>query len=399
MPSVLWVHKLNVDTNLDRTTWSGMASAMRNLGAEVTFIGACERHPAELPGAARTICVCRLPARRAWTRLPFFVFGVWLRVLFEAVAHGADWIILDVSTFICAFPLDLLAKLGLARVQVVLDLRTFDFGARSNVMTRRDRFWQGFTSLALRYGRALHAGLTVINKRLARRAVAMGGHRRVCIWGSGFTRPRPGEPPSDGPAVEAIRDLAARHWLVLYHGTLHENRGLSQAMEAVARARAQGAPVFFVLVGSGPAEGALRELLSRSPYASCGRLFPPVPHGAVYEIISLAQIGMMAYPDLEYWSYNHPIKLVEYLAMGKPVICTDIAMFRDAVANPDCLVWVPAAEPDMIAAALLDCVRRPDALARRSMLARQEAERLTWDRQAESLVDFLTGGSACASCW
>jgi len=36
----------------------------------------------------------------------------------------------------------------------------------------------------------------------------------------------------------------------------------------------------------------------------------------------------MAYTDTEYWKNNNPLKFLEYLAMGKVVICTNMKTFN-----------------------------------------------------------------------
>ena len=78
----------------------------------------------------------------------------------------------------------------------------------------------------------------------------------------------------------------------------------------------------FVLVG--PVETDVSSLLRQSNL----RLLGPVPHTAVPRYIKEFAVGIVPYRLNEYTSHVYPSKLNEYLAMGIPVVSTDLPEIR-----------------------------------------------------------------------
>jgi len=364
-----------------------MARALRERGVEVTLIGSYQQHPIQMSGPTKMVWIG--PARPGWLYFVPFLLRAWIRVLYEIVFHKNRVVILDVATFCCAFPVDVLSKLGLVHVRVVMDLRTFDFGSSGQEDSFGDRMRKLLTIVALLYGRMLHFGLSAITPRLASRALELGGNRHVTVWGSGHSAPPTIEVRSPHPTLNAIEGLAANGFLVLYHGSITENRGLARAIDGIRMARQRGARVFFAIVGSGPAEGLLKDRIKELDCHDCVGIFPAIPQAGVFKLISYCRLGVMTYPDTDYWSYNYPIKLAEFLAMGKPVLCTDIQTFKDAVGDPRCLVIVRDAKPETIADAILACIQDPDAMALRSGVAERQSREMTWGARAGELLQFI----------
>jgi glycosyltransferase involved in cell wall biosynthesis len=98
----------------------------------------------------------------------------------------------------------------------------------------------------------------------------------------------------------------------------------------------------------------------------------------------------MAYPNIEYWNNNNPIKLLEYLALGKVVICSDIWTFRNVMKNSKCCCYIKNNDPKNIAAGITYCYENRDKL---KTWGREGVEivsgRFTWGRQAQELLNFI----------
>ena len=91
--------------------------------------------------------------------------------------------------------------------------------------------------------------------------------------------------------------------------------------------------VTLVLLGN----GAIAEPLQRLPTICIWRKAFCSSRRCAYQdvprYVNLCDVGIMAYPNSEYWKYNNPIKLLEYLALGKPVIVRDMITFRSVVGG------------------------------------------------------------------
>jgi len=123
-------------------------------------------------------------------------------------------------------------------------------------------------------------------------------------------RTEPGPPPGE---LETV----ARP-IVGYVGGLNEKMDQDLLVET-ARRRPD---LSFVLVG--PIQTDVSTLLRQSNL----RLLGPVPHAAVPRYIKEFAVGIVPYRLNEYTSHVYPSKLNEYLAMGIPVVSTDLPEIR-----------------------------------------------------------------------
>src|SRR5205823_1291660 len=70
--------------------------------------------------------------------------------------------------------------------------------------------------------------------------------------------------------------------------------------------------------------------------------------------------------------------LTEAFAAGTPVVCSDIAGYREVVRPGSDSVLVPAGEPAALGEALHSLALDPERRARMSVAAREHAERFGW---------------------
>ncbi|HDH52987.1 MAG TPA: glycosyltransferase [Nitrospirae bacterium] len=119
-------------------------------------------------------------------------------------------------------------------------------------------------------------------------------------------------------------------------------------------------------------------------------MLPPVPYSEIPEYISYCDCAIMAYPDIEYWNLNNPIKLLEYLAMGNVVICTDMWTFNDVMGNEKCACYVKDDSPQTIAEAINYCYNNKNLLREWGKTGTEIVrEKYTWEKEAGNLLDFI----------
>jgi glycosyltransferase involved in cell wall biosynthesis len=53
-------------------------------------------------------------------------------------------------------------------------------------------------------------------------------------------------------------------------------------------------------------------------------ILPPVSYDFMPRVIAACDIGLVLLPDHERWRFQCPIKLVEFMFMGKPVLASDL---------------------------------------------------------------------------
>ena len=232
-------------------------------------------------------------------------------------------------------------------------------------------------------------GLTIITEKMTKDLQTQFGNfeKRTCIWSSGvdpvlFDPDRAGN-PGDTPKLKD-------RFVIMYHGIFSLNRGLQQAIEAIALVRKFHPEVLLFLLGKGPGQAEFEKLIQKQGLEDHVVIHPPVAHEEVPGYIKLARAGILPFPDLEWWNASSPIKLMEYLAMAKPVILTDIAAHRSALGELKCGYFVGDHQPESIARGITAVIEKRSELEPLGALARKTAlENFTWQRQAVKVKTYF----------
>ncbi len=103
-------------------------------------------------------------------------------------------------------------------------------------------------------------------------------------------------------------------------------------------------------------------------------------------ILAACQATVSPDPPTPFNDVSTMVKVVDSLAIGRPVVAFDLAETRRLVGDGGVIVTEPTTEA--LAAALIDLLRRPDEAARLAALAaaRPAAIGLDWARSASVLV-------------
>ena len=167
-------------------------------------------------------------------------------------------------------------------------------------------------------------------------------------------------------------------WVGAVSSVVHYE-GLTDLVEAVALLRAQGADVRGVVVGDGVAWPGLSRRVADlgldETFLLPGRLDR---HDALQWLDAL-DVVVVPREDHEVTRLVPPLKLVEAMGIGRPVVASDLPPLAEIVAPGETGLLTPPQDPAALAAAigsLLDDADRRDDLAAR---ARTFAAGRTWD--------------------
>lgn len=110
------------------------------------------------------------------------------------------------------------------------------------------------------------------------------------------------------------------------------------------------------------------------------------PHSRLPEYIASMDIAVMPHSN----DYGSPMKVYEYMAMGRPVVAPDLGPLRDALAHGrEGLLFRPGSIDDL-AGAILDLVRNPELRRKLGRNARIRAEsEHNWKSRCEIILDAL----------
>lgn len=178
--------------------------------------------------------------------------------------------------------------------------------------------------------------------------------------------------------------------IVAYAGSFKSWHGLEDLVEAAALLGDSGA--HYVLIGEGPERGALERRIAARGLTRAFHLPGPVPYPAVPSYLAAADICVAPYrPDRHRLGRRHglvldPLKVLEYLAMRKPVVTLRAPNVERLFRDGEDLLMVPPGDPGALAAALRRLYDDPalrDALGASGRLL--VVERYTWRHHVEEL--------------
>jgi len=174
-------------------------------------------------------------------------------------------------------------------------------------------------------------------------------------------------PETNGSADGALRLLFVGNWR-------DRRKGLPYLLEAYDRLRADGVSVALDVVGEGRPQAARHAGVSF--------------RGPVWSEVELAEhyrrCDVFVAPSTGQESFG--IVLLEAMACGRPVVCSDIPGYRQ-VADPVGARLVPAGDAGELARAIAGLAARPDLRRRMGASNRARAEAYDWAPLARQVRD------------
>ncbi len=177
---------------------------------------------------------------------------------------------------------------------------------------------------------------------------------------------------------------------VVSAGWLKEYKGFHVVLEAVAILAARGVDVVFDLAGDGPQRVYLERLAARLGVSDRLKLHGFLDHGRLLELYRDADafaIGSMEMPGLGRQDVI-PNVIAEAMAVGVPVVATDMAGIPELVEDGVDGLLVAQRDPEAMADALERLAREPEKAAALARSGRAKVERI-WDRDTN--LRTLTG--------
>lgn len=179
-------------------------------------------------------------------------------------------------------------------------------------------------------------------------------------------------------------------FVVFYHGIFTANRGLFQTIEAIEALASLHPDVVFFILGNGPIENDLKSLIRNQKLEKSIIIHDPVSQDYVPQFIAMCDVCIVPLPNHPYWRCQSPLKLLEYLAMQKVTILTDIPAHRNVVGRQNCAIFISSIKPSEISAAINYAYSNRSNLVEWGKMGRVIVEKeYTWQKIAIDLQNYL----------
>ncbi len=193
--------------------------------------------------------------------------------------------------------------------------------------------------------------------------------------------------PDPDPELRRTLDIPDGAFVVGFAGTLTRYEGLDDLLRAVARLGSDGRQVHALLVGTGEAWAGLEQLAQELEISSRVHFAGRVAPADVRAHLALCDCVALPRKPLRVCELVAPLKPVEAMAMGLPLVVSNVAPLRRLVEDGRTGRVHAAGDPDALARCLADLAANPEATRRMGEAARRVVEaEFGWDLVATDVA-------------
>ena len=390
---VLFINPTTLDVYLHNTAVLQVLKKLAEMGHDVTLLSVRSR------GISKTenhpIHMSLVPLRFVPLISPI-MFGVTLffYLPIKLISSKPNFVIMipDFS-IIGSFPSLIISKF--LRTNFVLDIRSIPVeteGIRGSLQ----KYW---FHVSLLVAKKFFKGITIITSLMKNEICSSYALNpsNVGVWTSGVSDDLFNPANFTEKSLELKRKLGLTDkFVVFYHGVFTPSRGLTETIEAIEVLRPKYPDIVFFLLGTGPTVPMMKLLIRNRSLQNNVIIYNPVNQSDVPNFIGMSDICIVPLPDHPYWRHQSPLNLLEYLAMEKVVVLTDLPAHWAIVDKTRCGIYISYAKPKKIAEAIEYAYSKKEHLEEWGKIGREIVKKeYTWRKISTDLEDYLSSIDDC----
>jgi glycosyltransferase involved in cell wall biosynthesis len=194
------------------------------------------------------------------------------------------------------------------------------------------------------------------------------------------------------PAAMRSRTIdpkASGEFTVVYHGTLTPAYGVDLLIDAMALLAVEVQSARLEIYGEGDVLRTLRDRATQLAIRERVRFTDHyLPLKAVLRAVQSASVGVIPNPPIPLNEWALPTKLLEYVALGVPVVAADLATIRKHFDDSE-ILFFRAGDVNGLREALLAVARDPASAVARSRAALRRYQSYRWSLNAQRYGEAL----------
>ncbi len=192
-------------------------------------------------------------------------------------------------------------------------------------------------------------------------------------------------PSISGEAVRKKHELLNHEEIVLYVGQLHGAQYVDLFIKAANIILHKRPNTRFFIVGEGFMEWKLRRMVHELGLGSRVIFTGSVPHSEIPFYIAAATVCVAPFKDTLVTRCKSPLKIVEYMAMGKAIVASDVGEVRKMLGGVGILT--SPGDHNAMAEGILLALEDPELRKNLEKASRERAElRYDWPKTAATLL-------------
>lgn len=373
---IIWQEFKLLDKSTNHSTETEIIRHIKNNGHDIRYYCSYKYRKLYFGLNKNTIHYFDLPKIKTIRSIVFlfklFSFNIYLTFFLKT-----NVVILDYMILLVSWPSILFSKIFDGSIKYILDIRTLP--------VNKERFKTEFKifQLSFRIACKLCDGISFITPFMKEFLLANVKHINLptVIWSSGFNEHlfRPTE-----------NHKRTKDFVLFYHGGLSLSRGVLELIKVTKYLKDDGLPVKLKLIGNIVDKEKLYEFIHENRMEDYCSISAPVEIEKIPGLIAECDLPVVPLSHFIGWRVSSPLKLMEYLAMGKCVVATDIEAHRDVMGSMPFAFYAKSEKAEDLKEAIELAYENKHQFNEYGKLARRFVlEKYTWRIQANNLINFL----------
>ena len=384
---ISFVSALTLDTDMHKTRELEIIKALAERGHTTTLIAITSKSNFKM--SDQRIKLIPIPIRSVPIISPLIWAGVLLFFLpIHILVSKPDFVIMDPEiSVLSSIPTRL--ALRFSKAKFVLDVRSTPV----EVIGFRGHLLEFLFNVSVLVAKRFFKGMAFVTSSMKQEVCRKFGldQNKVCVWTNGVSLNlfEPQNFPEESAKLKKQLDLTKK-FIVFYHGAFSPTRGLTQTIEAIQIVSQQNPQIVLLLLGTGPIVSDLEKLIRLKSLQNNVVLHDPVLYEEVPKFIGLSDVCIVPLPNNSYWRFQNALNLLEYLAMEKVVLATDIYANRVVAGDEKCCIYFQSVDPVEIANSIEYAYVNKDKLDGLGKVGRKIIQSsYTWEKVAEEVEHYL----------
>jgi len=388
---IIWVSFFYLDALLSKTFVIEILTQLAKLGYDVSLIAVRSKNRFELKNSK--VRVIPIPLRYVPIISPL-IFSVTLSSFLPiyALTWKPNFILMTSLFEPSIFSLVLtriFSRFSKPKVKVILDIRSPPLA----IAGLRGKFITFCYNVSICLAKALFDGITIMTPLMRKEICEKFSidPNFVGVWANAASISlfRPEKFSRHGMELRKKFGLSDK-FVVFYHGEFSRNRSIIETVDAISITKGKYSNIVLFLLGKGPLTPNLKQMIREKEIQSNVILHDAVDYTDVPKYIAMSNVGVVPLPNSPYWRYQCPTKLLEYLAMKKTVIVTDIPAHREIIGNEKCGIYISSTAPIEIARAIMYAYDNKEKLNEWAESGREIIiKEYNWEKVARDLENYL----------
>ena len=176
---------------------------------------------------------------------------------------------------------------------------------------------------------------------------------------------------------------------LIYAGSLDSRWGVDLSIQAMPLVRRMLPDIRLRIAGRGPAEPDLRRLAKSHGVDDCVRFEGFIPHADLPYLLAQGDIGVATSRREPFRQYASPLKIVEYMAAGLPVICSGGGEAEQMTEESRAGANIPF-DPEAFANAVRAIMASPGSLSASRAAAVEYARGRSWEQMGLLMAQLVS---------